>query len=46
MDMDNGAVPHLGSATVYTRAAMDQLLFDNLLSWAAGRPPVPETPMK
>jgi len=39
--------PHLGSASVYTRAAMDQLVVDNLLSWASGRgplTPVPETP--
>jgi len=41
--------PHLGSATVYTRAAMDQLVVDNIMAWAAGkRPltPVPETPVK
>jgi lactate dehydrogenase-like 2-hydroxyacid dehydrogenase len=39
--------PHLGSATVYTRTQMDQLVVDNLLAWAAGKPPltpVPETP--
>ena len=39
--------PHLGSATVETRRAMDQLVVDNLLAWAAGKPPltpVPETP--
>ena len=39
--------PHLGSATVATRRAMDQLVVDNLLAWDAGRPPltpVPETP--
>jgi lactate dehydrogenase-like 2-hydroxyacid dehydrogenase len=39
--------PHLGSASVYTRAQMDQLVVDNLLAWAAGKPPltpVPETP--
>jgi lactate dehydrogenase-like 2-hydroxyacid dehydrogenase len=38
--------PHLGSASVYTRSQMDQLVVDNLLAWAAGRPaltPVPET---
>jgi lactate dehydrogenase-like 2-hydroxyacid dehydrogenase len=50
MDTDNAVLfPHLGSATVYTRAAMDQLVVDNLLSWAAGKgplTPVPETPMK
>jgi len=39
--------PHLGSSTEVTRAAMDQLVVDNILAWAAGRPPltpVPETP--
>ncbi|MEA2988821.1 MAG: hypothetical protein QOG83_1532, partial [Alphaproteobacteria bacterium] len=39
--------PHLGSATVDTRNKMDQLVVDNLLAWAAGKPPltpVPETP--
>ena len=46
--MDNVVLlPHLGSATVATRRAMDQLVVDNLLAWGAGRPPltpVPETP--
>jgi lactate dehydrogenase-like 2-hydroxyacid dehydrogenase len=39
--------PHLGSATVHTRTQMDQLVVDNLIAWAAGKPPltpVPETP--
>ncbi len=39
--------PHLGSASVYTRTRMDQLVVDNLKAWAAGKPPltpVPETP--
>jgi lactate dehydrogenase-like 2-hydroxyacid dehydrogenase len=39
--------PHLGSATVATRRAMDRLVVDNLLAWGAGRAPltpVPETP--
>src|SRR5262245_40349828 len=39
--------PHLGSASVYTRTQMDQLVVDNLVSWAAGKgplTPVPETP--
>jgi lactate dehydrogenase-like 2-hydroxyacid dehydrogenase len=39
--------PHLGSASVYTRKAMDQLVVDNVLAWASGKPPltpVPETP--
>ena len=39
--------PHLGSSTEVTRAAMDQLVVDNILAWAAGKPPltpVSETP--
>ena len=39
--------PHLGSGSVYTRKAMDQLVVDNVLAWASGKPPltpVPETP--
>jgi lactate dehydrogenase-like 2-hydroxyacid dehydrogenase len=39
--------PHLGSASVATRERMDQLIVDNLLAWAAGKPPltpVAETP--
>jgi len=39
--------PHLGSASIHTRQAMDQLVVDNLVAWGAGRPPltpVPETP--
>jgi lactate dehydrogenase-like 2-hydroxyacid dehydrogenase len=39
--------PHLGSASEATRAAMDRLVVDNILAWAAGKPPltpVPETP--
>jgi lactate dehydrogenase-like 2-hydroxyacid dehydrogenase len=39
--------PHLGSASVFTRTQMDRLVVDNLLAWAAGKPPltpVPETP--
>jgi lactate dehydrogenase-like 2-hydroxyacid dehydrogenase len=46
--MDNVVLfPHLGSATVATRRAMDQLVVDNLLAWGSGKPPltpVPETP--
>jgi lactate dehydrogenase-like 2-hydroxyacid dehydrogenase len=46
--MDNVVLfPHVGSGTVATRAAMDQLVVDNLLAWAAGKPPltpVAETP--
>jgi hypothetical protein len=48
MEMDNIVLfPHLGSSTEVTRAAMDQLVVDNILAWAAGKPPltpVPETP--
>ena len=39
--------PHLGSSTEVTRAAMDQLVVDNILAWLARKPPltpVPETP--
>jgi lactate dehydrogenase-like 2-hydroxyacid dehydrogenase len=46
--MDNVVLlPHVGSATVATRRAMDQVVVDNLLAWGAGKPPltpVPETP--
>jgi len=46
--MDNVVLfPHLGSASLHTRQAMDQLVVDNLVAWAAGNPPltpVPETP--
>ena len=41
--------PHLGSASVTTRQRMDQLVVDNLLAWAAGKPPltpVAETPCR
>ena len=50
LEMDNIVLfPHLGSSTEVTRAAMDQLVVDNILAWAAGKPPltpVPETPPK
>jgi lactate dehydrogenase-like 2-hydroxyacid dehydrogenase len=50
VEMENVVLfPHLGSASVHTRAAMDQLVVDNLLSWASGKgplTPVPETPPK
>jgi lactate dehydrogenase-like 2-hydroxyacid dehydrogenase len=39
--------PHLGSASEATREAMDQLVVDNIVAWAAGKPPltpVAETP--
>ncbi|HKA72145.1 MAG TPA: NAD(P)-dependent oxidoreductase, partial [Xanthobacteraceae bacterium] len=46
--MDNVVLfPHLGSASLHTRQAMDQLVVDNLVAWAGGNPPltpVPETP--
>jgi len=48
IDMDHVVLfPHLGSSTEVTRAAMDQLVVDNILAWAAGKPPltpVSETP--
>jgi lactate dehydrogenase-like 2-hydroxyacid dehydrogenase len=48
LSMDNVVLfPHLGSATAFTRAAMEQLVVDNLLSWASGTgplTPVAETP--
>ena len=50
LEMDHVVLfPHLGSSTEVTRAAMDQLVVDNILAWAAGKPPltpVPETPVK
>jgi lactate dehydrogenase-like 2-hydroxyacid dehydrogenase len=42
-------LPHVGSASVYTRRVMDQLVVDNLLAWADRKPPltpVPETPWR
>ena len=42
-------LPHIGSASVVTRNAMDQLVVDNLRSWFAGKgplTPVAETPAK
>jgi lactate dehydrogenase-like 2-hydroxyacid dehydrogenase len=48
LSMENVVLlPHLGSASVFTREKMDQLLVDNILAWAADKPPltpVPETP--
>ena len=50
LEMDHVVLfPHLGSSTEVTRAAMDQLVVDNILAFAAGNPPltpVPETPPK
>jgi lactate dehydrogenase-like 2-hydroxyacid dehydrogenase len=48
IDMENVVLfPHLGSASLWTRTKMDQLVVDNLASWSAGKgplTPVPETP--
>ena len=48
--MDNVVLlPHVGSASEFTRAKMDQLLVDNIRAWVAGKPPltpVPETPFR
>jgi lactate dehydrogenase-like 2-hydroxyacid dehydrogenase len=41
-------LPHIGSASVVTRNAMDQLVVDNLKAWFAGKAPltpIPETPV-
>jgi len=50
MEMEHVVLfPHLGSSTEVTRAAMDQLVVDNVLAWVAGKAPltpVPETPPK
>jgi len=50
IEMENVVLfPHLGSASVYTRDKMDQLIVDNISAWAAGKPPltpVPETPWR
>ena len=48
MAMDNVVLlPHVGSASVFTRDKMDQLVVDNIAAWVAGKPPltpVAETP--
>src|SRR3569832_1172218 len=48
IDMDLVVLfPHLGSGSDATRAAMDQLVVDNILAWGAGKAPltpVAETP--
>lgn len=48
--MDNVVLlPHVGSASVFTRSKMDQLVVDNILAWAAGKAPltpVAETPWR
>ncbi len=47
-DMDHVVLlPHVGSASVHCRNLMGQLVVDNLVAWAAGKPPltpVAETP--
>jgi lactate dehydrogenase-like 2-hydroxyacid dehydrogenase len=40
-------LPHVGSGSIHTRRAMDQLVVDNIVSWASGKgplTPVAETP--
>jgi lactate dehydrogenase-like 2-hydroxyacid dehydrogenase len=48
--MDNVVLlPHVGSASIFTRDKMDQLVVDNIAAWAAGKPPltpVAETPWR
>jgi lactate dehydrogenase-like 2-hydroxyacid dehydrogenase len=48
IEMENVVLlPHVASASVFTRRAMGQLVVDNLKAWAAGKPPltpVIETP--
>ena len=42
-------LPHIGSASLVTRNAMDQLVVDNLKAWFSGKAPltpIPETPVK
>jgi lactate dehydrogenase-like 2-hydroxyacid dehydrogenase len=42
-------LPHVGSASVVTRNAMDQMVVDNLKLWFSGKAPltpIPETPLK
>jgi lactate dehydrogenase-like 2-hydroxyacid dehydrogenase len=50
LELDNVTLyPHVGSATIHTRNAMGQLVVDNLIAFAEGRPPktpVPETPFR
>jgi lactate dehydrogenase-like 2-hydroxyacid dehydrogenase len=50
LTLDNAVLlPHVGSASVYTRNKMGQLVVDNLKAYAARNPPltpVPETPFK
>ncbi len=42
-------LPHVGSGSFFTRERMDQLVVDNILAWAQGKPPltpVAETPWR
>ena len=42
-------LPHVGSGSLFTREKMDQLVVDNILAWAQGKPPltpVAETPWR
>lgn len=48
IDMDHVVLlPHVGSASIHCRNLMGQLVVDNLVAWASGKPPltpVAETP--
>ena len=45
LELDNVVLlPHVGSATRYTRGRMGQLVVDNLRSWFEGRGPI--TPVR
>jgi lactate dehydrogenase-like 2-hydroxyacid dehydrogenase len=50
LELDNVTLfPHVGSASIHTRGAMGQLVVDNLVAFAAGKPPktpVTETPFR
>jgi lactate dehydrogenase-like 2-hydroxyacid dehydrogenase len=50
LELDNVTLlPHVGSGSIYTRSAMGQLVVDNLVAFAEGKPPktpVPETPFR
>jgi lactate dehydrogenase-like 2-hydroxyacid dehydrogenase len=42
-------LPHIGSASLLTRGAMEQLVVENIKDWFAGKvppTPIPETPVK
>lgn len=50
LELDNAVLlPHVGSASVYTRSQMGQLVVDNIVSWfekGVALTPVPETPVR